>query len=232
MVQNRHRPGVPRQIRRERFLSGEEGTGLGNDHRFRAGGKEGLMKPFTFNQWLHDCWFESAPATRLAILRILVGVFSICYLIPELPDFVKVAQTDPRLFKPVGVVLHDPISVELFQWVLRGTLLAAFCSTLGLWHRITGPIYAGLALWLFTYRNSWSMIYHSDNLVVLHLIVLGFTRSADALSLDALFRGRRHADAGATVPSGWQYGWPVKLICAVTVSTYFVTAVAKLMGPL
>lgn len=187
----------------------------------------------SFNQWLHDCWFESAPATRLALLRILVGLFTIWYLVPELDDFVKVARSDPRLFDPVGVVFgNTPISVELFEWVLRATLFSAFCFTFGLWHRITGPAFAGLALWVFCYRNSWSMIYHSDNLVVLHVIVLGFTRSADALSLDALFRGRRSGNVGATAPSGWQYGWPVKLICAVTVSTYFVTALAKLSGPL
>jgi predicted DCC family thiol-disulfide oxidoreductase YuxK len=76
------------------------------------------------------------------------------------------------------------------------------------------------------------MIYHSDNLVALHAIVLGFTRCADALSLDALFRARKKDGDGARESISWMYGWPVKLICAVTVCTYFVTAVAKLMGPL
>src|ERR1044071_8641186 len=161
----------------------------------------------TFSQKAHDFWFEAAPATRLAMLRILVGAFTIWYLVPEYDDFIKVAKTDSQLFAPVGVVFHGPISVELFQWLLRGTLVAAVCFTLGLWHRFTGPALAGLALWLFCYRNSWSMIYHSDNLVVLHLIVLGLTRSADALSLDAFLRDRRQAGAAAAGHSGWQYGW-------------------------
>jgi predicted DCC family thiol-disulfide oxidoreductase YuxK len=188
------------------------------------------MKPM--NQRLHDFWFESAPATRLALLRIMLGLFSIGYLVPELDDFVKVAKSDPRLFVPVGVVFGDPIGIELIHWLLRGTLVAAGFFTLGLWYRITGPAFAGLALWLFCYRNSWSMIYHSDNLVVLHAIVLAFTRSADALSLDALFRDRRQGSASAADRVSWRYGWPVRLMCAVTVCTYFVTAVAKLSGAL
>ncbi len=188
------------------------------------------MKPL--NQKLHDFWFESTPASRLGMLRILLGVFSIWYLVPELDDFVKVAKSDPRLFAPVGVVFGHPIGIVLFDWLLLATLGAALFFTLGLWHRISGPLFAGLALWLFCYRNSWSMIYHSDNLVVLHAIVLGFTRSADALSLDALFRGRRQGGTGSVEQATWRYGWPVKLICAVTVCSYFVTAMAKLSGPL
>jgi predicted DCC family thiol-disulfide oxidoreductase YuxK len=76
------------------------------------------------------------------------------------------------------------------------------------------------------------MIFHSDNLVVLHVIVLAFTRSADALSLDALMRERRPSDVAAAPPNGWQYGWPVKLMCAVTVAAYFASAMAKLTAPL
>jgi len=186
----------------------------------------------TANQKLYDFWFEPAPATRLAILRILVGLFVLWYLIPEQDNFLKVAQTDPRLFAPVGVVFHGPIGLELFEWLLRGTIIAALCFTLGLWHRVAAPVFAGLLLWLMCYRNSWSMIYHSDNLVVLHVIALAFTRSADALSLDAFMRDRRQAVAAAGELVSWRYGWPVRLLCALTVSAYFVTAVAKLCAPL
>src|SRR6185295_18697556 len=82
------------------------------------------------------------------------------------------------------------------------------------------------------YRNSWSMIYHSDNLLVLHTIVLGLTRSADSFSLDSVIRHWRQPGAATAGQPSWQYGWPVKLMCALTVSAYFVTAMAKLAGPL
>jgi predicted DCC family thiol-disulfide oxidoreductase YuxK len=180
-------------------------------------------------QGLHDFWFAEAPPTRLALLRILIGGFALWYFGTEEDDLMRVANTDPRLFAPVGVVFGGPISLELFHWIYRATMVAALCFALGLWFRVTGPIFAGLQLWMLCYRNSWSMIYHSDNLLVLHAVVLGFARSADALSVDAFHRSFRQRGWPA---ADWRYGWPVRLICAVTVSAYFVTAMCKLCGPL
>src|SRR5262245_30673466 len=169
---------------------------------------------------LRDFWFEPAPATRLGMLRILIGAFVVWYLVPQQDSFQAVAQSDPRLFAPVGVIFHGPIGVELFQWLMRATILAAVCLTLGLWHRVTGPTCAALALWLFCYRHSWNKLYHSDNVVVFHLIVLGLSRSADALSLDAFIRRWRMPGAAAS-QAGSRYGWPVRLMCGLIVSTYF-----------
>ena len=186
---------------------------------------------------LHDLWFEAVPPGRLAVLRIILGVYALWYVGTEQDDLVKVAMTDPRLFDPVGVLIMfgsdgSPPSLELFHWILRGTLVAAGCFTFGLWFRITGPVFAGLLLWLLCYRNSWSMIYHSDNLLVLHVLVLGLTRAADVYSLDAALRGLRRPAGSAALEPSWRYGWPIKLVIALTVSSYFVTAVAKLAGPL
>lgn len=181
-----------------------------------------------------EFWFESAPAERPALLRILVGAYALWYLVPEYDDMLKVARSDPRLFAPVGVVFGGPVDPDLFAWLLRATLLTGVAFTAGLGHRLVAPLFAGLLLWLLCYRNSWSMIYHSDNLLVLHVIVLALARSADALSLDRFLRRLRRKDGGVPVLPGaaWRYGWPVRLMCALTVSSYFVTAVAKLSGPL
>jgi hypothetical protein len=142
------------------------------------------MKTMSMNQRLHDLWFEPAPAERLAVLRILVGAFSVWYFgILEADIFERISRTDPKLWAPVGIVFGDPISPDLFKWIFEATILATVCFTIGLWHRVTGPVAAIMITWMYCFQDSWSMIFHSMNLVALHTIILGFTRSADALSM-------------------------------------------------
>lgn len=74
------------------------------------------------------------------------------------------------------------------------------------------------------------MIYHSRNLLVLHILILGFVQSADAFSLDSARRRRRGLEAPP--PVHWQYGWPIRLLCAVTLATYCVAGIAKVTGEL
>ena len=63
-------------------------------------------------------------------------------------------------------------------------------ATLGIAHRVSGPVNAALQLWTLSYRNSWGMILHNDNMALMHQLVLGVTPSADALSVDALVRDK------------------------------------------
>ena len=73
------------------------------------------------------------------------------------------------------------------------TIVVNVAFLLGWGFRLSGPAFALLLLGILCYRNSWSMIYHSDNLLILQALVLGWTRAADALSIDELMR------RGATV---------------------------------
>ena len=177
---------------------------------------------------LDALWFERAPATRPAVLRVLVGAYILCYLVPRYAMYMKMARSDPSLFKPVGVASHlkKPVPVWAFRALLVATLAANVLFVLGFRHRQTGPLFAGLLLWVMSYRNSWSMIYHSNNVLVLHAVVLGLSRSADALSVDSLL------DATGARDPHWRYGWPVRLMNAVTTITYFLAGVAKVKGPL
>jgi hypothetical protein len=88
-------------------------------------------------------------------------------------------------------------------------------------YRWSGPAFALLLLGVLTYRNSWSHLFHADNLLVLHVLVVGLAPAADAWALDA---SRRQAVPAADV----RYGWPLRLAALVTVLTYVVTGVAKL----
>jgi hypothetical protein len=179
---------------------------------------------------LGAAWFPDAPATRLALLRITAGGWALLHFARRWPMLSRVASTDHALFAPVGVVklLDRPLD-PAFRMLLAGTQAANVAFVLGWRHRATGPLFAGSLLSLCSYRNSWSMIYHSDNIAVLHVLVLGLSPSADTLSLDAR-RTRGSVTAGADV--AWRYGWPIQLIKTLTALTYFVAGVAKLKGPL
>jgi hypothetical protein len=105
--------------------------------------------------------------------------------------------------------------------VVTAVVLGA-AYTAGAWFRATGPAFGLLLLVLGTYRSSWGQLLHFENLMVLQVLIVGFSRSADVLSLDA----RR--SRGQPPSSDPVYGWPVRLAALVTVLTYVLAGVAKL----
>ena len=193
-------------------------------------------------QVLDRFWFAEAPATRLALLRLLIGGYALLYVGFRFEDFLEVAGASASLFEPVGAArfLGAPIPVEAFRALLALTLIANVAFLVGWRHRYTGPLFAALLLWVMSYRHSWSMVYHSHNLLVLHVLILGLVPAADALSLDSLRRWPLAARRSALLstwrardPAGaGEYGYPIRLICAITVATYLLAAVAKVAGPL
>ena len=175
-------------------------------------------------------WFEPAPAARLAVLRVASGGYALWYIWTRRDLLSELARGDAALYDPVGVfdLLRVPIDPALFECIVWMTLLSGVLFVLGFAHRIVGPIFSVLLLTTMCYRNSWSMIYHMDNGLVVHVLILGVTRSADAFSLDAV--RRRHNGRPSAEPDE-SYGWPIKLICAVTAAGYFLAGIAKITGP-
>jgi hypothetical protein len=174
-----------------------------------------------------DGWlFAPAPPERLAVLRVLVAGFGAVYLAVRLPVFLALADADPSRFDPVGVLspLRGPLpDAALVALVLVAPVLGVALAV-GFHARVTGPAFGVALLALATYRSSWGQLLHFENLLVLQVLIVGCTRSADVLSWDAT-RGRARAvdpDAHAV------YGWPVRLAALVTVITYVLAGLAKL----
>ncbi|MDD9936234.1 MAG: HTTM domain-containing protein [Myxococcales bacterium] len=167
-------------------------------------------------------WLAPAPAARLAALRVLVGAFSVCYLIARAPVLADFSRMNPARFEPVGAALliASPLP-HAAEWALfAACLLMALCFALGFRFRITGPLFALLFFWVTSYRNSWGMVFHTDNLTLMHALVIGFCPdAARAYSLD------HRGDNGN---SDGRYGWPIKLVSAVTVIVYVLAGLAKL----
>jgi hypothetical protein len=185
-------------------------------------------------------WFAEAPATRLALLRLVIGLYALAYLWRRFTLLSDVVATSRTYFEPVGLAafLEDPLPVPIARGLILATLVACAAFVLGFKYRWSGPLFAVLLLWVLSYRNSWTMVYHTDNLLVLHVLVLGLAPAADALSVDALLTRGAVARTpvlgvwrGRDPVADWGYGYPIRLICAVTVATYLLAAVAKLAGP-
>lgn len=164
----------------------------------------------------------TAPARRLAALRILTGTFAVGYLVVRLPYFLDVTRLDPARWDPPGVLapLASPPTPGVAQAVLALTIGVGLAATAGWRYRVTGPAFAVLLLAVLTYRNSWSHLFHNDNLLVLHALIVGLAPAADTWSVDA----RRRPPPADDV----RYGWPVRLAALVTVLTYVVTGLAKI----
>ena len=166
-------------------------------------------------------WFPKVAATRLAAGRILVGGFAAGYVLARLPHLLSYASFNPDLFQPIGVVsvLGQPLAAALVYVITFATVFAGIAFALGYKFRFVGPLFALLLLWTLTYRNSWRMVFHTENLLVLHVLILGLAPSADAWSLDARGRARPAPDGS--------YGWPLKAMGAVAVVAYLLAGIAK-----
>jgi len=172
-------------------------------------------------RWLDSQFLAPAPAERLATVRVLTGAFAVIYLIARanvLGDF----RVQPGRFVGVGLAagLSGPVPAALQLAVFALCVISGILFTLGMRYRISGPVFAGLLLWVTSYRNSWGMVFHTDNLLVVHVIALAFCDAAHALSWDARSQPRAE-DSG-------RFGWPLRLLMALTALAYLLAGIAKL----
>lgn len=171
-------------------------------------------------------FFRPAPRQRLAAVRVVTAGYCLYYLGRRRHMLRRIVRDEPYRYDPVGVarVAPRPLAPALADGLTVATYAATAAALAGWRYPISGPAWAVLQLWTHSYRNSWSMVFHDQNLPVLHGIVLGLSPAADALSIDALQR----RPAGPP-PAG--YGWPLQLMNAITVTTYTLAGVAKITGP-
>jgi len=188
--------------------------------------------------WLDRAWFPEVAPWRLAVVRILTGSYILYYLSTRFTMLMRSASADASFFEPVGWarILSAPLPPPVYEIVLWLTLFVNLAFVLGFGYRLTGPLFSLLLLFVMSYKNSWSTIHHSHNLLVMHVFVLGFVRAADSLSVDRtvewLAAKFEMICETAVHEVHSRYGWPIQLLCGVTVATYFLAGVAKVLGPL
>jgi hypothetical protein len=167
-------------------------------------------------------WMAPQAPTRLASVRLLTGAFGLVYLALRAPVLADFSSMHPAAFEPIGVVrvLHAPLPALLVWTLWALCLLCGAAFTAGLRFALSGPAFGLLLVWVTSYRNSWGMLFHTDNLLVIHSLILGLSPAAGAFAIDA----RRHPEPAPHA----RFGWPLRLLCAVTLATYVLAGLAKL----
>jgi hypothetical protein len=172
-------------------------------------------------------WFVPIPGLRLAVLRVLICAFALVWLVGFAPILLSALWFPRERFEPIGVVtlLDAPLAPVLGVAIWLLTVIAGVATLLGWRFRLIAPVFALGLLWVTSYRNSWGMIFHSENLLVMHTLVLALLPASDAWSLDAArdpeLRARGREQHG-------RYGWGPRLMATITVLTYVLAGVAKL----
>ena len=92
-----------------------------------------------------DGWlFPDAPPERLAVFRILVGIYAVLYLVIRLPAYTALADRGADEFDPVGALapLSRPLPDTALVLLIVVVVVLGLAFTAGLAFRWIGPTFA------------------------------------------------------------------------------------------
>jgi len=144
-------------------------------------------------------------ALRLRALRIWIGAYALLYTLARLSELWRVAHYPASELEATGLarfVLPAPLVIGIA--IATCVLLGAF--VVGWRYRIVAPLAALGLVFVFSYRSAWGQIFHTENLMVLHIAALAL----------------------APVDRDGDHDWWVRLLAALTVLTYLMAGIAKL----
>jgi hypothetical protein len=159
----------------------------------------------------------------LAVLRILVGAYATVWATVRLPAHLDHAHQVADRWQPVGLLapLDGPPVDGALVGLSVGAPFVGVLFVVGWGYRLIGPLFAVAILALATLDSSWGQVFHTENLLVLHLLILAAAPAADTLTIG------RHETLPGDIASE-RYGWPVRLAAVVVVLAYVVAGIAKL----
>lgn len=147
---------------------------------------------------------------RLRVVRALVGAYAAIWMVVRLRYHLGLSGFDDARWSPVGVLA--PFDGPPPAWIASIVLLVAIPLAAALavgWRvRLTAPMCALATLLVTTYASSWGQLFHTENLLVLHLGVL----------------------AGAALVRRPDPALVLRVLAVATAAAYVVSGVAKLRG--
>ena len=168
-----------------------------------------------------DTWLlRPVPATRLATLRILCALYATAFVLARLPSFWRATSLPESRLEGVGILwfLDERPPPGAMQTAIVVVILLGVLVTLGVGHRLTGPLFAIGFLVVSTYRLSFGHVIHTEHLVAIHLLIIGFSPAADRRAI-----GRRSECDDVDL----RYGVPIRLMTIALVVSYVLAGWAK-----
>lgn len=140
---------------------------------------------------------------RLLICRVAIAAFAAIYTVSRLPELWSIAHLPAAQLEPTGLArfVVPPLVV-----MAAAVIAVVACGLLaaGRWQRVTAPVAALAFTFVFSYRSAYGQVFHTENLVALHLC---------ALAVAAYYDDPKAA---------------VRLLALLTVATYVLAGIAKL----
>lgn len=148
-------------------------------------------------------------AARLERVRLLVAAYSAVWLAVRLPHHAGLADLPDARWLPVGVLgaLDAPPPDAVVLPVLGVAVLLAVAAAVGRHAAVVLPMWALAVLLTATWGSSWGQLFHTENLLVLHALLLAGGAVA-------------RLDPSTTL----------RAMAVVTAAAYVVAGVAKLRG--
>jgi hypothetical protein len=175
---------------------------------------------------LVDPWLLPKDARSLAVCRIILFWFAWPGFSPS--GGTAFAAFRGTTFRGVGILgaLHVPLlPASALQTLGYVDAVASGFALLGFAYPIAAPIAAFAELYFSWVVQSSGKINHGDLVLTWVMLVIAFSRAADAWSLDALLRRLR----GKPRPA-WSaaYHWPVRFIGLLVATQYGAAGLSKL----
>jgi uncharacterized membrane protein YphA (DoxX/SURF4 family) len=184
-------------------------------------------------------WFPIVSPTRLAVIRILTGAFAVWYISRRGQWLDPFEGKSEDLFVPIGLttLLDGPLPAPTVEVLGVLTMVFGVLFVLGFWWRVSGPAFAALLMFTFTYKNSWGMLFHTENMLAIHILVLGCMPSATTLALDPLIRKKWSSPllgwlgfSPGSSAAHWKVGSAIRMLQLGTTLPYVVAGFAKVLG--
>jgi len=187
------------------------------------------------DRW-NSYWFPQSTPIPLSIFRIVAVGAQLLFFLPSIDTNLNLLEKNETLLSPQFLIVAitaiipeqlflTPTTFAIIRWI---TIFAGVTCLIGFWTRASAFIFA-LGNWIFiAHRYSYADIHHPEAVFCIFLMLLAFSPSGAALSVDSLLN-RRRINAVFSPEELDTAVWPIRFVHILLALTYFSTGASKLI---